>query len=255
MGYVALEIEDGIAVMSVERPKALNALSRDIVDEMDLCVEQIKGDESVRCLVLYSKDNFAAGADVKGMIDCDREGAKKFVFSPTYNKIADLHIPTIAAIEGYALGGGLELAMTADIRIADEGAKMGFPEVNLGIFPGAGGTIRTPRIIGEAFAKELIFTGEIIDARRALQIGLVNRVVGKDVVYDEAMKMAKRIAKCGPIAVRMVKDVIRQGLEESDQNKAIDIECEKWAEIFETQDQKEGMNAFIQKRKPVFLNK
>lgn len=255
MSQVNLKIEEGIAVISVERPEALNALSRSIVDKIDDYIEEIKTNDNVRCIVFYSEKNFAAGADVKGMAECNEEEAKKFAFSPTYNKIADIKIPTIAAIEGYALGGGMELAMTADMRIAGESAKMGFPEVTLGIFPGAGGTIRVPKVVGEAFAKELIFTGDAITAERALQMGLVNRVVRDDLVYEEALKLAKRIAKRGPVAISMVKDVIKQGLEEPDQNKGIEIEAQQWAKLFSTYDQKEGMRAFIEKRKPVFMNK
>ena len=145
--------------------------------------------------------------------------------------------------------------MTADIRIAGESAKMGFPEVTLGIFPGAGGTIRVPKVIGEAFAKELIFTGDAVSAERALQMGLVNRVVKDEDVLDEAMKLAKRIARRGPVALRMVKDVINRGLMEPDVNKGVDIEAEQWAKLFNTEDQKEGMKAFMEKRKPVFKNK
>jgi enoyl-CoA hydratase/carnithine racemase len=255
MSQVELKIEDGIAVLSVIRPEALNALNRDIVDEIDKLVDKIAGDDTVRCLLIHNDKNFAAGADIKAMAVCDEEGAKAFAFSPTYNKIASLGIPVIAAIEGYALGGGMELALTADIRIAGESAKMGFPEVTLGIFPGAGGTIRAPRLIGEAFAKELIFTGDAVTAERALQMGLVNRVVGDDAVLDESLRLAKRIARRGPVALRMVKDVINKGLDEPDNIKAIDYEAQQWAKLFNTEDQKEGMRAFMEKRKPDFTNK
>lgn len=255
MSQVTLKIEEGIAVISVVRPEALNALNREIVDEMDKLIEQVEKDDSVRCLIFYSEKNFAAGADIKAMAECDEEGAKAFAFSPVYNRIADLDLPTIAAIEGYALGGGMELAMTCDIRIAGASAKMGFPEVTLGIFPGAGGTIRVPKVVGEAFAKELIFTGDAVSAERALQMGLINRITADADVYTESMKLAKRIAKRGPIAIRLAKDVIRKGLEEADQNKAIEIEAEQWAELFNTYDQKEGMKAFMEKRKPQFENR
>lgn len=255
MAQVKMKKENGIAIMSVERPEALNALSRDIVDEMDVLIEELKKDDDIRCLILHSDKNFAAGADIKGMVNCNEQEAAAFVFSPTYNKIADLPIPVIAAIEGYALGGGMELAMTADIRIAGESAKMGFPETTLGIMPGAGGTIRAPRVVGEAFAKELIFTGDAVSADRALAMGLVNRVVADEEVLEAAVKMAGRIAKRGPVAIRVAKETIRAGLEETDQNKAIDIEAANWAKLFNTEDQKEGMTAFIEKRKPVYKNK
>ena len=140
MEQVNLTVGEGIALISVERPEALNALNRDIVDQMDALIDRVAEDESVRCLILHSDGNFAAGADIKAMAVCDEEGAKAVGFSPTYNKLTRLSVPVIAAIEGYALGGGMELALTADIRIAGKSAKMGLPEVTLGIFPGAGGT-------------------------------------------------------------------------------------------------------------------
>ena len=149
----------------------------------------------------------------------------------------------------------MELAMTADIRIAGEGAKMGFPEVTLGIIPGAGGTIRVPRVIGESCAKELIFTGKVIDAQKAESIGLVNRVTPDDEVLQEALKLAGRITRNAPIAVKAAKRVIRAGLDEPEQNKGIDTEAAEWARLFTTEDQKEGMNAFFEKRKPVFKNR
>ena len=156
MSVIQVKKEDHIAILSVVRPEALNALSREIVDEMGEAIDAIEKDQDIYCLIFHSEKNFAAGADIKKMADCDEDGAKAFCFSPVYDRIAELPIPTIAAIEGYALGGGMELALCADIRIAGESAKMGFPEVTLGIFPGAGGTIRAPKLIGPAFAKELI---------------------------------------------------------------------------------------------------
>jgi len=255
MGQVIFQKENHIAILSVDRPEALNALSREIVDEMDAFIEDVSQDNSIYVLVLYSEKNFAAGADIKAMVECDEQAAKEFVFSPTYNKIADLEIPVIAAIEGFALGGGLELALTADIRIAGENAKVGFPEVTLGIMPGAGGTIRGPKIIGYAYASELIFSGEIITAAKAKDIGLVNRVVPDDQVLEETMKLAGCIARRGPIAVRTAKKTIRSGLEEPDVNEAIAIEEKNWVALFRTEDQKEGMEAFIEKRKPIYKNR
>lgn len=255
MGVIRLLKEDHIAILSVDRPEALNALSREIVDEMDGVLEELKKDSSIYCLIFHSANNFAAGADIKKMADCDEEGAKAFCFSPVYDKIAEYPIPTIAAIEGYALGGGMELALTADIRIAGEGARMGFPEVTLGIFPGAGGTIRAPRLIGPSFAKELIFSGEQISAARALEMGLVNRVVPDESVLEEAKKLASKIAKRGPVAVRMVKDVINRGLEMATVREGTAYEAEQWAKLFNTYDQKEGMHAFMEKRKPVYENR
>ncbi len=254
MAQVTLTKKGQIGILRIDRPEALNALNRELVDQMDEKIEQVIQDKDMRCLILHSHKNFAAGADIKSMAQCDEESAKAFLFSPTYNKIADLPIPVIAAIEGYALGGGMELAMTADIRIAGEGAQMGFPEVTLGIIPGAGGTIRVPRIIGEAKAKELIFTGDRISAKEAREIGLVNRVVPDEQVLSQAVELAEKISRRAPVAVAMAKATIRAGQEEPDQNKGVAIEAENWAKLFTTQDQKEGMQAFFERRKPVFTN-
>lgn len=255
MSVIQVKKEDHIAILSVVRPEALNALSREIVDEMGEAIDAIEKDQDIYCLIFHSEKNFAAGADIKKMADCDEDGAKAFCFSSVYDRIAELPIPTIAAIEGYALGGGMELALCADIRIAGESAKMGFPEVTLGIFPGAGGTIRAPKLIGPAFAKELIFSGEQISAERALQMGLVNRVASDDAVLEEAKKLAAKIAKRGPVAVRMVKDVITRGLEMGDVKAGTAYEAQQWAKLFTTYDQKEGMHAFMEKRKPQFENR
>ena len=148
----------------------------------------------------------------------------------------------------------MELALTADIRIAAEDAKMGFPEVTLGIFPGAGGTIRLPRLCGEALAKELIFTGSIVDASRALQMGLVNQIAAHGKTLESALRIAEKIGKNGPIAVRKAKKIIDDGLQEASKKKAIEAEAAAWAALFETCDQKEGMKAFLEKRKPIFRN-
>ena len=180
-------------------------MSRDIVDEIDIWMNTLREKDKLRVLVLHSEKNFAAGADIKAMVECDEKSAKAFAFSATFDKVASLPIPVIAAIEGYALGGGMELALTADIRIAGENAKMGFPEVGLGIFPGAGGTVRLPRLIGSGFAKELIFSGDIITAERALSMGMVNRIAADEAVLDEALRLAERIARRGPVAVKSVK--------------------------------------------------
>lgn len=255
MEYLKLIKENHIAILSIDRPKALNALSRDIVDNIGLVLEDIKNDSNIYCLIIHSEKNFAAGADIAQMADCDEEGAKAFSFTPVFDKLAEFPIPTIAAIEGYALGGGMELALCADIRIAGESAKMGFPEVTLGIFPGAGGTIRTPKLIGSGLAMEMIFSGDAISADRALSIGLVNRVVPDDSVLEEAKKLAGRISKRGPIAIRMVKDVIIHGLATGNVKEGTSYEAQQWAKLFSTDDQKEGMHAFLEKRKPEFQNK
>lgn len=252
MSHIALKKSKGIAILSINRPEALNALNREIVDEIDEAVDNIRADKDIKVLLVYSEKNFAAGADIKDMINCDQKAAKEFAFSSTFNKIEDLEIPAIAVIEGYALGGGLELALACDLRIASENSKLGFPETGLGIMPGAGGTIRTPRLIGEAKALELVLFGTIISAGEALNIGLINKVSEPDHLLDDAMKWAGKICKGAPIALKTAKRTIRAGMEEKDIKKAIATEAENWAKLFTTEDQKEGMSAFIEKRKPAY---
>jgi enoyl-CoA hydratase/carnithine racemase len=255
MSNIKLEKKDGIAILGINRPEALNALNRKIVDELDEAIEKIKRDKDVKVLVLYSKENFAAGADIKEMVDFDEEAAKKFAFSSTFNKIEDLEIPTIAAMEGYALGGGLELALTCDVRIASRNSKMGFPETGLGIMPGAGGTIRAPRLIGAAKAIELILFGTIINAEEALGIGLVNKVSEPEDLMNDVMKWAGKICQGAPVALKTAKATIKAGLKEREIKTAVSMEAENWAGLFRTEDQKEGMTAFIEKRKPIYKGK
>lgn len=251
MSKVTYRKEGNIAILGIDRPEALNALSREIVDDIGSTIEQIKSDEEVRILLIYSEKNFAAGADIGDMVECNETEAREFVFSPVFNEIEDLSIPTIAAIEGFALGGGLELALTCDIRFASEKAKMGFPEINLGIMPGAGGTVRTPRIIGESAAKDMIFSGIIVNADHALQLGLVNHVAEEGHLYEEALAYAGKLADKAPIALKTAKETIDRGLEVSEKT-GIDMECNNWASLFNTEDQKAGMRAFLKKEKPEY---
>lgn len=255
MKQVSVEIHNGIAIFSVVRPEALNALNKEIVDELDDYIEKIKTDETIRVLIIHNEKNFAAGADIKAMAECSEEEAKAFTFSPTYDKIESLTIPTIAVMEGYALGGGLELALACDMRFAAEDAKMGLPEITLGIMPGAGGTIRTPQLVGPAKAKELIFSGDIIDAPTALSIGLLNRVYPASTLLDESMKFAYKLAARAPIAMKTAKKTIQDGLLSKDSRDGMEIETVNWTSLFNTEDQKEGMRAFIEKRKPNYIGK
>lgn len=252
---ISCRIEDGIATMRIDRPEALNALSRSIVDDMDEILEALKESREAKVLLIHNEGNFAAGADIGGMAKCTPEEAGKFAFSPTFNKLEALKIPTIAAIEGYALGGGLELALACDMRIAAESAKMGFPEITLGIMPGAGGTVRAARLVGPAKAKELIFMGKTLGAQDARKIGLVNAVAAQDEFEDMIRKWTHRLAKAAPVALQVAKKTIDDAAKESDSIKGIEIESRNWAGLFETEDQKEGMTAFLEKRKPVFVGK
>lgn len=248
MEYVTIKKEGPVAVMSLNRPEALNALNRKVVDEIDETLDMLAEDEELRVLVIYSERNFAAGADIKEMVDMDSREAADFAFSKTFNKIDDFPLPVIALIEGNALGGGLELALACDMRIASANAKLGFPEINLGIMPGAGGTVRAPRLIGEALAKELIFTGRMITAEEAAQMGLVNSVTEEGALYDAGIELAGKIARKAPVALRTAKKTIDAGLVEADKFKAISEEGRNWASLFDTEDQKVKMKKFISKK-------
>ena len=253
MGELVLYEKIGnIGVLKVNRPKALNALSREVVDEIDEILEQIKADEEARALIVTGDGNFAAGADIVAMVELGPEEARKFLFSETFNKLENFGIPTIAAICGYALGGGLELALTCDFRIASEDAKVGLPEITLGIMPGAGGTVRLPRLIGEAKAKEMIMLGSPIKADEALRVGLVSKVVPKEELFDEAMKLAEKLSQRPKLALKAAKESINNGRIDKD---AVEKEADIWSGLFATQDQKEGMRAFVDKRKPQYIGK
>ena len=255
MELLTFEKIDRIGIVKINRPKSLNALNREVVRELEELLENIKKNGELSVLVMGSGGHFAAGADIKSMVDCNVEDAKKFSFSGTFTKLANLEIPTIAAIEGFALGGGLELALACDLRIASKTAKLGFPEINLAIMPGAGGTIRGPRTIGAARAKELILLGEMIEAGEAVQMGLVNKVVEPEELMDAVMDWAKKLSRKAPISLRVAKTTIQAGLNQADINQAMKIEEENWAELFSTADQKEGMQAFLGKRVPNYQGK
>ncbi len=252
---IIMEIKDQIATISINRPEALNALSKDLIDEMDVMIKSIKSNKDIRVLIFYSNDNFAAGADIKVMATCNPEQAKGFVFTETYNKIHDLDIPTIAAIDGYAFGGGLELALTCDFRIVSKEAKMGLTELNLGIMPGAGGTVRLARIIGESKAKEMIFLSKVVDGLEAEKIGLANIAVEKDELYATALSWAEKLKRKSSISLASAKESIENGIRDTDFHSSTNREAEIWSALFDTYDQKEGMSAFIEKRKPKFLGK
>lgn len=249
---IVLERDGAVATILVRRPEALNALSRDIVDQMDVLVEQVKADASIRVLLFYSEGNFAAGADIKDMAPCDEAGAKAFLFTPTYNKIQALPIPTIAVIDGYAFGGGLELALRCDFRIVSKTAKMGLPELNLGIIPGAGGTVLLPRLVGEAKAKELIYLSRTVTGEEAERIGLANVAVEQAELLDTAKKWAAKLCTRSALSLAAAKASMEYAIGHPEFESACNHEGAVWAELFNHHDQKEGMAAFLEKRKPVF---
>lgn len=250
--HIQLEVKDHVAILALNRPRVLNALNREMVDELDQAAGKIAADQDIKVLILTGNgEHFAAGADITNMVDFVPEQARAFAFTSTFNKIESLPQPIIAAVKGYALGAGFELALTADIRLAGESARFGLPEINLGIMPGAGGSQRLPRLIGAARAKELIYLGNNIDAAAALSLGIINCLLPDEELLDEAYKMAARIASKSTVAMRTAKKTINLGLN-LDLKSATEMETIAWGDLFASHDQKEGMQAFLEKRKPQF---
>jgi enoyl-CoA hydratase len=252
------EKANGIAKITLNRPDKLNALNSTVYKELYDAFESAENDAEVRVIILTGSGDraFAAGSDVAEMQNMGPQEIQKFMgtIRKTSDFIYNLTKPTIAAIHGYTLGGGCELAMCCDLRIASEKAKFGQPEINLGLIPGASGTQRLPRLIGAAKAKELIYIGEQIDAATALNLGLVNKVVPPDKLMEEAMTWAGKLAaKSGPV-LAMAKTAINTGLD-TDMGSGLTIENKCNAICFSTYDRKEGMDAFLEKRKAVFKNK
>lgn len=255
---VLLEKEGNIAIVTINRPKALNALNSETLKELNAVIEDLENDKEIYCVILTGsgEKSFVAGADISEMKDLDSKGGKEFglLGNKVFRRLENLDKPVIAAISGFALGGGCELAMACDIRIASEKAKFAQPEAGLGITPGFGGTQRLPRLVGEGKAKELIYTCVMVKSDEALAIGLVNKVVPLDKLMDEARTMAKAICSNAPIAVKTCKDAINRGMQ-VDIDKAIEIEVGDFGSCFDSLDQKEGMSAFLERREKNFQNK
>ncbi len=252
------EAKDSIGIITLHRPKALNALNTEILQELSNLLDRIKEDKSLEIVIITGSGEkaFVAGADITEMQKLTAIEGRNFgkIGQDVFNKLESLPQPVIAAINGFALGGGCELAMACDIRIASEKAKFGQPEVSLGIAPGFGGTQRLPRLIGKGRAKELIFTGDIIDAGEAYRMGLVNKVVAPEELMNAAQVLAEKILSRAPVAVQLSKAAINEGLN-MDLASGIAYEAEIFGLCFATEDQKEGMTAFVEKRKPNFSGK
>lgn len=255
---VRLDIEERIALITLDNPP-MNAMTDDLRQELEEIfshLESIVDEVAAVVIASASKKAFVAGADINIFLGLHPELARRREQTAMrrFNQIARYERPVIAAVHGFCLGGGLELAMACDIRIAAEDAQLGQPEVNLGLVPGSGGTQRLPRLVGPGLAKEMIFTGRFLPASEALAIGLVNRVVPREALLGEAMEMARLIATKPPLAIRAAKEAVNRGLEMPLQD-GLEMEAMYFSALTGTEDQKEGARAFVEKRKPEFTGK
>jgi len=252
---IIAETRGPIGLITLNRPKALNALNSTLVAELNRALEAFDGDGAIGCIVITGSDKaFAAGADVKEMADKTYVDAYLGKFLAAWSGLAAARKPVIAAVAGFCLGGGCELALMCDVVIAADTAKFGLPEITLGIMPGAGGTQRLPRFIGKAKAMDLILTGRMMDAAEAERCGLVARVVAAERLLDEALAAAAKIASYSQPIVMMAKETVNRAFETSLEEGAR-FERRLFLSMFATEDQKEGMRAFIEKRKPDFRHR
>lgn len=254
---IKYESRDNIAYVTVNRPKAMNALNMDVLNELYDIFTAIEADADIRAVILTGEGRaFVAGADIAQMNQLNAlEGRQMMIMGhKVMNLIEAIEKPVIAAVNGFALGGGCELSMACDIRIASEKAKFGQPEVGLGIIPGFGGTQRLPRLVGKGMAKYLIMTAEMIPAEEAYRIGLVEKVVPAESLMEEAEKLAKTIASKAPVAVATAKTAINNGFD-MDMKSASKFEIETFTAAFGSEDKSEGMSAFLEKRAPEFKNR
>jgi enoyl-CoA hydratase/carnithine racemase len=245
--FVRVERDEAIATVRLDRPP-MNALNAQVQDEIAAAAAEVDADPAVRAVVLYGGEKvFAAGADIKEMAEATfaQVAADSRRLQAAFTTVARIGKPVVAAVTGYALGGGLELALCADFRVAGEGARVGQPEILLGIIPGAGGTQRLPRLIGPARAKDIVFTGRFVGAAEALSIGLVDKVVPDAGVYRAAHDLAARFADGPAVALRAAKQAIDAGIE-ADLDTGLEIERLNFAALFATEDQRAGMRSFIE---------
>lgn len=251
---IGFEVEDGIAIITFDRPDVLNALNADLMLEFGLALDVAAGSDGVRALIVTGAGRaFVAGADISEFahlgtdVFAGRDAA--LAGQDVLNSLASLPVPTIAAVNGFAFGGGLELALACDLRVAQEGARMGLPEVGLGLIPGYGGTQRLPRLIGPSRALDLIFTGRHVEADEALLLGLVNRVAPD--ALEESRQLARQMLANSPVSLGLAKEAVVRGLD-TGLDEGLQIEADLFGFVTTTKDMKEGTTAFLEKRKPEF---
>ena len=247
-----VEVENGIAVVTINRPKSLNALNSETLAELDACFAAVEADENVKVMILTGsgEKSFVAGADISEMVNGSAIDGRRMglLARNAFKRLEDMEKPTIAAVNGFALGGGCEISMACDVTVASDNAKFGQPECGLGIIPGFGGTQRLPRLVGKKRAKELIFTCDMISADEAYRIGLANHVVPQAELIDYCKAMAGRMMKNAPFAVSLAKQCINIGLD-TDIDSGLKLEANLFGLTFATEDKMEGMTAFLEKRK------
>jgi len=252
------EKKENIGLLTINRPEKMNAISQELTAELSQLLDEIENDEKLRVLVITGAGDkaFVAGADINELVNRDARLGRRVSRErqEIFSRIENLHVPVIAAVNGYALGGGLELALACSIRICSEKAQFGAPEVKLGIIPGDGGTQRLPRLVGHGRAMEMIITGDFIDAQEAYRIGLVNKVFPPEKLKEAAMELAQKIASRPPLAVRYAKEAVNRS-QEGDTASGFALESYLHALSCTTEDKKEGVSAFLEKRKGKFKGK
>jgi enoyl-CoA hydratase len=253
--YILTRVEGRVGIIQLNRPKALNVLNRELMGELVSASEDFDSSSAVGCIVITGNDRaFAAGADIKRMVEATPLMMLNDPFLDYFDRLGNIGKPVIAAVSGYVLGGGCELAMACDMIVASESAKFGQPEINLGVIPGAGGTQRLTRAVGKALAMEIILNGRFLSAEEALAHGLVNRVAPVEGYLDEALKLAAEIADRAPAAIKSAKEAVNTAFEMGLQS-GLQYERRLFYMLFSTEDQKEGMRAFMEKRKAAWQGK
>lgn len=246
------QIEKHIALIQLNRPKELNALNRQLMNELKEALQQLDEDDQVRVIVLTGNEKaFAAGADIKQMADATAMDMVKLDQFSAWDQIKKTKKPMIAAVSGFALGGGCELMMHCDLVVASETARIGQPEIKIGVMPGAGGTQRLTRSVGKALAMEMVLTGRFFTAEEVLRVGLINKVVPVELYFAEAMNLAKLVAENSPVALKLAKEAVLQAFNTT-LDEGLLLERKNFYLCFASEDQKEGMKAFVEKRKAEF---
>jgi len=253
--FIETSIESSVAIIELNRPRQLNSLNRKLVSELVEAMEYFDRDDQVRIIVLAGKGRaFSAGADIDEMTDDDPISLELLNQFADWDRFALIKKPLIGAVKGFVFGGGFELALCCDILIAAGGTEFSFPEVGLGVMPGAGGTQRLTKLAGRTKALEWLWSGERISAEDALKYGVINKIVAPELLMEEALKFANRLAKQPPLSLRLIKDSVNKAVDSS-LSEGMQYERKNFYLLFSTQDQKEGMNAFKEKRKPDYRGK